>query len=163
MSSISIYRPSEDVECERLAQSLVEEDLETRAKGLRIVGDGVDVPLPDSLVGVLQDVAEAFARGRSISVSVVNDVLSTQQAADLLNVSRPTLVALLDEGKIPYERVRTHRKLRREDVEAYLEEHRRGARVALDEMALEAIERGEHEITKSDAVAAVKRLRSSRR
>jgi excisionase family DNA binding protein len=64
-------------------------------------------------------VVEVLAHGDAITVVPVGKELTTQQAADLLNVSRQYLVRLLDEARIPYTKTGKHRRLRVEDVLAF--------------------------------------------
>ena len=86
----------------------------------RLIGpNGEQVELPESAYSVLRQVIHALAEGQAVAVVPIDRELTTQQAADLLNVSRPYLVRLLDEGKIPFTRTGTHRRLRFEDVVAY--------------------------------------------
>ncbi|MCZ2829788.1 helix-turn-helix domain-containing protein [Modestobacter sp. VKM Ac-2986] len=82
-------------------------------------GGGDRRPLPAELVEVLQLAAAALAEGRPVTLSCHEPVLSTQQAAVLLGVSRPTLVRLLDSGVIPYDQPRRHRRVRLADLLAY--------------------------------------------
>ena len=63
--------------------------------------------------------AAALAEGRPVTLSCHEPVLSTQEAADLLGVSRPTLVRLLDQGVIPYAQPRRHRRVQLADLLAY--------------------------------------------
>lgn len=96
--------------------------------------DGQRHRIPESVVRGLARIAEVLARGDAVTIVPVGARVTTQQAADLLNVSRQYLVRLLDEGKIPYERTGTHRRLKIEDVLAYKRERDRKRDEGLDEL-----------------------------
>jgi len=86
-------------------------------KGCQLVGpSGETIPIPKSVFYVLERVAEVMARGDSLTVVPVGKEVTTQQAADVLNVSRQYLVRLLDQGRIPSTKTGKHRRLRIEDV-----------------------------------------------
>jgi excisionase family DNA binding protein len=90
------------------------------ASRCRIVGpDGQQILIPESMFYVFERVAEVLARGDAITVLPVGQELTTQQAADILNVSRQYLVRLLDQGTIPFTRTGTHRRIRVGDLLAY--------------------------------------------
>jgi excisionase family DNA binding protein len=107
----------------------------------RLVGpDGESIPLPESVFYVLERVAEVLARGDAITLVPVGKEITTQQAADLLNVSRQYLVRLLNEQRIPYRKTGMHRRLRIEDVLAFKEQRdatRRGALADLTQLSEE--------------------------
>lgn len=74
------------------------------------------IPVPEAVFHVLERVVEVMARGDSITVVPVGREVTTQQAADLLNVSRQYLVRLLDEERIPFRRTGRHRRVLIQDV-----------------------------------------------
>ncbi|MFL6055026.1 MAG: helix-turn-helix domain-containing protein [Actinoallomurus sp.] len=80
---------------------------------------GDQIELPAEVYRVLRHVIEALQQGLAVTVAPLTQTLTTQQAADLLGVSRPTLVKLLDEGKIPFDRAGTHRRILLRDLLAY--------------------------------------------
>jgi excisionase family DNA binding protein len=92
--------------------------------------DGAPRQLPAELVEVLLHATAALAEGRPVTLSCHEPVLSTQRAADLLGVSRPTLVRLLDSGDIPYDQPRRHRRVRLADLLAYQERCHHAERAA---------------------------------
>lgn len=110
--------------------------------------DGEQIPLPMAAYEVLRKVVSAMERGASVSVEPIDRQLTTQQAADLLGVSRNTLVRLLDEHELPFERLgkSRHRRLRLHDVLAYRERKRADRRSRLDELTHQATEDGLYDV-----------------
>ena len=107
-----------------------------RAPKCKLVGPkGETLAIPESVFYVLERVAEVMARGDSITVVPVGQTLTTQQAADLLNVSRQYLVRLLDEKRIPFTRTGKHRRLRIEDVLSFKENRDRNRRAGMRELS----------------------------
>ena len=98
---------------------------------------GDQVELPEEIYLVLRQAVEAMQRGLSVTISPQSRTLTTQQAADLLNVSRPTVIKILGEGKLAFERVGTHRKIRLADLLEFREERRREQYAALDAMSVD--------------------------
>ena len=79
----------------------------------------------------------AFLRLDSVTVLPVDTELTTQQAAELLRVSRPSLIKMLDEKKLPYRKVGAHRRVRYEDVLNYLETERARRKRVMEELVAE--------------------------
>ncbi|TDB73057.1 helix-turn-helix domain-containing protein [Micromonospora sp. KC721] len=114
----------------------------------RLVGpDGSEIEIPDQLYGVLRDVVTALSEGLAISIAPHNTMLTTQEAADLLNISRPTLVRLLADGEMPHTMRGRHRRVLLRDVLDYQERTRQERRQALDQMTAEAEEDGLYDLT----------------
>ncbi|MEO0461337.1 MAG: helix-turn-helix domain-containing protein [Myxococcota bacterium] len=78
-----------------------------------------DVVLSPAIANTLLDVLRLIASGSGFRLIPVEADLTTQQAADLLNVSRPFLVKLLEEKKLPFTKVGRHRRIRAQDVFDY--------------------------------------------
>jgi excisionase family DNA binding protein len=105
-------------------------------KHLQLVGpDGVAEDIPIEIYAVLREVFQHLKDGQAISLIPDDTLLTTQQAAEILNISRPYLYRLLDADEIPFVRVGTHRKLRLADVEALRERRRNQSRKALNAIA----------------------------
>ena len=100
-----------------------------------VMADGTRIPLPEEIATVLREVVTAMAQGKAVTVAPQHTTLTTQQAADLLGVSRPTLVKLLEDGELPFTKPGRHRRIRLSDVLAYRDRVRRGRTEALDELA----------------------------
>lgn len=124
--------------------------------------DGEQVPLPLPVYEALKRVVDAMERGASVSLEPIDRQLTTQQAATLLGISRNTLVRLLDEHELPFERLgeTRHRRLRLHDVLAYRDRKREDRRRRLDEMTRQASEDGLYGADASDYSEALRRARA---
>lgn len=98
------------------------------------------IELPAGAVVLLMDILEAMAAGRGVTIIPENAEFTTVQAAEVLNVSRPFLIKLLEEEKIPYRKVGKHRRIRMEDVMAYKTTIDQEREAVLDQLVAEAQE-----------------------
>ena len=107
---------------------------------VRDAGREETIELPARAIKLLAEILEDMASGRAVTIVPRNAELTTQQAAEFLNVSRPFLIRLLEEKKIPFRMVGTHRRVRFEDILRYKEGIDAERRKVLDEFAADAQE-----------------------
>jgi len=107
---------------------------------LRVRDAGQDQPLelPKGAAALLMDILEAMATGRGVTLIRENAELTTVQAAEILSVSRPFLIKLLEESAIPHRKVGKHRRIRMEDVMAYKARIDREREAVLDQLVTDA-------------------------
>ncbi|MFU5112073.1 helix-turn-helix domain-containing protein [Pseudomonas aeruginosa] len=100
------------------------------------------VQLPVSALRLLDEILSELAMGNAVKVVPIHAELTTQEAADLLNVSRPHLVKLLDENVIPHTKVGRHRRVKFADLMGYKQRRTAESHHAMDELAAQAQELG---------------------
>lgn len=94
-----------------------------------------EVILTPMLSELLLEFLRHVSKGNAVTLVPVSQMLTTQQAADLLNVSRPYLIGLLDKGELKHEMVGRHRRIRADDLFAYKDQRNAKRSAALEELA----------------------------
>ncbi len=107
---------------------------------VQIAGTNESVALPAAAVRLLIDLLATMAEGNAVTLIPIHAELTTQQAADLLGVSRPFLVKQLEQNNIPYRRVGKHRRILFSDLMGYKRTMMEGREKALEELSAQAQE-----------------------
>ena len=114
------------------------DDGTANAQALRLVTDDNQhemIAIPPGALRLLVDMLTQLGQGRAVTVLPQNAELTTQEVADYLNVSRPYVVKLIEEEKLPARKVGTRRRVAFEDLLRFDEQQRARQRAALDELA----------------------------
>ncbi|MDL9936415.1 helix-turn-helix domain-containing protein [Gordonia sp. ABSL1-1] len=114
--------------------------------------DGEQIPLPLEVYSTLTQIVEAMRARRAVVVAPVDQKLSTQAAADYLGISRPTLIKLLESGKVPYETVEgsRHRRVELGDLIDYQSQRAAERRTALQALVDDAEESSLYDVPAED-------------
>lgn len=96
--------------------------------------------IPFSAIKMLLDILTQMAAGNAITLIPIHAELTTQEAANLLNISRPYLIKLLDNNEIPFHKIGTHRRIRFVDLMKFKDKFQKESQEALDELVKQAQE-----------------------
>lgn len=97
-------------------------------------GESEDIVLPGHLMEMLIKILTVTSQGKAINIMPINSELTTQEAANMMNVSRPHIVKLLDQDTIAHHKVGSHRRIYLKDLLEYMEKNRSARSEALDEL-----------------------------
>jgi excisionase family DNA binding protein len=101
-----------------------------------------EIALPDRQYRLLMKIVDDLAEGKVVSLTQTSQEMTSQQAANFLGVSRQFLVRLLDDGKIAFHRVGTHRRVYLEDLVSFRDDRDRRRRAAIRQIAKQAVKDG---------------------
>jgi len=124
---------------ERALRALKEKHT-TGSQRLMLTIGGEEIPLSNHLAADLLEIASMVARGHAVSVGMADEELTTTEAAELLNVSRPFLVKLLEQGEIPFHHVGSHRRVALHDALKYKAKQRQESENAMQALTDQAQE-----------------------
>ena len=102
---------------------------------LTVSEDSVPISIPSDAIAYLEQILEHMAKGRQVEIIPGSRLMTTQQAADFLNVSRPHVVKLMETGILPFTKVGKHRRIEFKDLHTYHNVQKKIARKALQKLA----------------------------
>ena len=138
--SVLVQEPEKEL-IDQLEQILSRESAQPKLVG----SNGEEILIPESVYSILRQIVHAMASGQAFSVELHNRELTTQEAAELLKVSRPFFIKLLKEGAIPYIEVGKHRRVLFQDVITYKEQRQVKRRQGMKELSQFLQEEGFYE------------------
>lgn len=109
---------------------------------VRVIAGKDDIEVPISALRMLVDILAQMAQGNAVTIVPFHAELTTQEAADFLNVSRPHLVGLLEKGELQFRKVGTHRRVLFKDLIEFRKRSHAMRKEALDELATHSQELG---------------------
>jgi excisionase family DNA binding protein len=127
----------EDAQLSRESSRILAPHINSAARHIKIIEpDGTEQSalIPAAAYRLLVDVLTQMAQGNAVTLIPIHAELTTQEAADLLNVSRPYLIKQIEAGAIPYHKIGRHRRIRFEDLMAYKQQADATRSQALDEL-----------------------------
>lgn len=149
MTRSQIVPASEDAELARVAVRAINSHLKGATRHepqspikLTVEGDSSEIVVPGSVLELLSQILANLANGHGVTLVPTHAELTTQQAAEILNVSRPYLIGLLDAGEIEYRLVGTHRRVSAGSLLEYQRRDRDLRREAADELSAQSQEFG---------------------
>ena len=137
------FAPTEsDVKMATESASRLAPYMKNRRQSVRVQIESAEesIAIPMSAFRLLASIIAEMAKGNAVTLMPIHAELTTQQAADLLNVSRPHLVRLIEDGTIPAHKVGTHRRVLYKDLMQYKRANREARLKALEELSAQAQE-----------------------
>ena len=116
-----------------------------RGSAKLVAKSGESVEIPATVRSLLAEIARNMEAGKAVSVVAENHELTTQRAANILGVSRPFLVRLLEETKVPFHMVGSHRRVYLVDLLTYKSKRDRARHEAIKRLALDDVEAGTYD------------------
>ncbi|RSD32467.1 helix-turn-helix domain-containing protein [Vibrio pectenicida] len=140
MNTTSTLLSAEEIALARLSSQELSAVMESNgeAQQLNVIdksGTTHEVQIPSSALKLIIEVLTQLGQGNSVSITPIHAELTTQEAADLLNMSRPTLIKLLDAGGLPHSRKENRRKVAYSDIILYMQKLEQQRIEALDELS----------------------------
>lgn len=134
MTDTVVHPPASDAHQLDVVREQIDALLQQQPPYVVVGPDGSPIELPASALEALRMVVDAMSHGQAVTLIPHAKELTSQEAAEILHVSRPHLIKLLDQGELPFHRVGTHRRIKIEDALAYRERRDAERRAALAEL-----------------------------
>jgi excisionase family DNA binding protein len=130
--------PAQQRQAEQTLKSLKKSRFSKDSVYLTVSKDSSPISIPSDAVSYLEQILELMAKGQQVNIVDGSQSLTTQQAADYMNVSRPYVVKLMETGVLPFTKVGKHRRINFKDLQTYHAVQQKKARKALEKLAQQA-------------------------